>query len=1399
MKKLYSFGILLLSLLTANSQCVTNVNFNTWTQGGNPGNGNWVPQLGGTQVRQTVNGAPTFFLSPFDLMNVHVTGNFRTTDDDDDWMGFVFSYLNPMGAIDTFDCWLFDWKQQQQGGASSGKSLCRVDGVIPPGMYNTTFWNHQNTPEFTVIQNSFGTAGWNQGFNHSFELFLTYTTVTIVVDGVQTFQWTDCFKPGRFGFYNYSQKDCYYSNFQYDLYVDFDFTPQMCTGTSASFEFVNPCINANLSQYQSLQWNFGDGTIVTVNNPTFLTANKTHSYSSPGTYNVTLTLTDNNGCTATKTHQVTVAGPIVLNAAVNPPPCNGGSNGGITLAPTNGFGNYQYQWSNGTTQNTFVGASAGTYSVTVTDVACTTTQQFTINQPPPLTATTSHTDAPCGGNGTATITISGGTPPYSGVNWAGFPGYTVSLPAGTWIADFHDANGCSALLQYTETITQLPCGITTNVTTTNVSCFGGANGTATLTVTGSTPPVNITWSNGSTGATATGLTAGTHTYTYTDANPSHNFSGTVTITQPGAAMVATLNTIGIACAGLNTGEAFASVPSGGAPPYNYLWSGGYPNSPHITNLPPGSISVTVTDASGCTATAAGNISGVPSLSVTVATTPDSCFHSGKGDAVATVSGGTLPYSYSWNNFKTTNVNPSLIAGTYTVTVTDGSGCTVTGSGTVSGPPVLTTSFTLQHIACYGDNNGSFNVSAAGGTPPYTYIWNPSTVSGTNPTGLAAGIYAYTVADANGCTVLRQDTILEPDAPLTATSSHTNVTCHGANNGSITVTVSGGVTPYTFMGNPVPAGTTVIPNLSPNTYSGTLVDSNGCSVSLSETITEPGPQSLTVAATDNPCAGAQQGTVTANFVNPTGSVTYTWNPGGVQPASLNNLPSGVYDVTASDANNCSFTGSATINEPPAPSMTVSTTDATCFGGNGSATANPTGGNLPYNYAWSNNAGGNSATVTPPAGSYTVSASDADGCNQTAAFTINEPAQLNISETHTNNLCFGMSTATATVTITGGTPGYTYQWSPNVSSTNNASNLPAGNYSVTGTDANNCTAVQSITITEPPQIDVSATSVNVLCNGGNTGSVTAVGSGGTSPYTYSLTIGGSNIQTSSTGQFANQTAATYTVYVTDNNQCSDSTVVTITEPALLAGQISTVDVTCFGENNGQLTVSVNGGTPNYSYQFSQSTQNTSGTLANLSAGNYSVTITDANGCTTLQSATITEPAALVVTVLPTVAEVKSGETLNLQATINQSGSVSYTWQPTGGLSCADCDAPVFSGSFSTVYYVTATTQAGCAATASVSVTVIPNYDIFIPNVFTPNGDFMNDTWSMFGNLKDIKQFNVKVFNRWGEKVFESNDINFAWDGKYLGQTAPNGVYTYVAGFVWMDNHSDNNYKGTVTLLR
>ena len=1402
---------------------------------------------------------------------------------------------------------------------------------------------------------------------------------------------------------------------------------------------------SNLGNISTWAWNFGDGGTSTSQNPT-------HTYAAPGTYTVTLTITDISGCATTYSHDVTINPPITMAPTLDDPNCNGGSDGGITIVPAGGFGpaagygGYMYSWSNGTSQSTLVGATAGTYTLTVTDGVCTSTGQYTLNQPPAVTASVTHTDANCGAaNGTASITITGGTGgPYFGtpnpaaVNWGLGHDCTVSgqtysatgFSAGTFIADFQDANGCSAVLQYSVNIASLPCGINISTSSTPVLCFGLSTGSATVTVTGGTGTITYAWSNGGNTPTISNQPAGNYTYSVTDQSGNPTIVGTVSITQSGAAMAVSLSTVNMSCSASNDGSALASVTAGGTAPFNYLWSGVHPNNPVASGLSAGPISVTVSDANSCSATASGTVTGPPTLTINVTHVDDSCFQSRTGSALANVGGGNPPYTYSWSNIGSAQNNLSLGIGNYVVTVTDSRGCTITGSTSINQPAPFTHTLTSTNINCFGASTGTITLTAGGGIPNYTYIWNPNTASGIAPANLAAGKYVVTIQDANRCQIKDSVVLTQPATALTTAPSHTNVTCSGASNGSVAVNAAGSTTPYTYVWNPNVSTLDTISGLGANTYAVTVTDNKGCTATVSETVTDPGPQSATVTGTNNLCFGATQGTASAVFVNPTGSVTYSWS-GGLSGSPISNLVAGVYNVTATDANLCTVTGTYTVTAPAAVVMTVATTPAPCFGGNGTATATPNGGTGPFNYTWS---GSSSTTNTASivAGNFTVTSTDANTCQQTASGTISEPAAITIQVAQTDVDCFGASTGAITLTVTGGTgatytyawtpnvsttntagslaagpyritvtdqalctkdtlvtiaqpalpltvnavptdvtcfglangiirvtatggtagytyawnpnttnvadsatnlsPGpyditvtdsrlctatgsaniaqpslplsligsskdlncfqsadglasvtgaggtipytyswtpnvsvtasasalaagnytvtitdnrgctkdtlfvltqpvaltlveashtdvfchgnatgaasvtaqggtlpYAYSWNPNVSTTTSATNLAAATYNITVTDGNVCTASVSIAVLEPAALTIAATPTAVLCFGGNTGAVLAVGNGGTTAYSFTLTDG-TNTLNSANGQFNSLIAGNYVAGITDANSCVASVPVTVTEPTAMTKSVVTTPASCYQYADGKIEITTNGGVPAYSYSYSNGVSNGTGILDGLIAGMYTFTITDATGaCPLIDSAEITEPDSVTVTITPNPTEVKLGESLQLNALTNQVGLVTYSWSPAFGLSCTDCANPIFDGVYSYTYNVTVTNNTGCTATANVPVTVIPLYDVFIPNIFTPNGDGTNDTWQLFGNMKAFKQMEVMVFNRWGEKVFESTDINFGWDGRFKGDFALPGVYSYSAKFVWLNNHSDSNYKGTITLIR
>jgi gliding motility-associated-like protein len=400
-----------------------------------------------------------------------------------------------------------------------------------------------------------------------------------------------------------------------------------------------------------------------------------------------------------------------------------------------------------------------------------------------------------------------------------------------------------------------------------------------------------------------------------------------------------------------------------------------------------------------------------------------------------------------------------------------------------------------------------------------------------------------------------------------------------------------------------------------------------------------------------------------------------------------------------------------------------------------------------------------------------------------------------------LCNGAATGSIDVIANGGTPGagYTYNWNPNVSTTLSATSLTAGGYVITVLDANNCSTTITSIITEPTAVQLNLSSTGALCFGDANGNVTATTTGGVSPFNYTLTSDGINFTPSSTGQFNNLTAGNYTIEVVDNNNCPATGTVSVTEPASINAQLNITNATCYSYKNGEIITTASGGAGGYVFSSSTGITNNTGLFSGLAAGSYSVTITDQNGCSVTQVAAITEPDSVIISILPNPLEVKLGESLQLNTTTNQGGLLSYQWTPSFGLSCADCSNPVFEGVYSQPYQVTITNEDGCFGTSAVVVTVVPNYDLFFPNAFTPNTDGTNDTWQMFGNKNSMKQIEVMVFNRIGEKVFESNDLNFSWDGKFKGVESPNAVYVYTAKIVWLNNHSDSDYKGTITLIK
>jgi len=611
----------------------------------------------------------------------------------------------------------------------------------------------------------------------------------------------------------------------------------------------------------------------------------------------------------------------------------------------------------------------------------------------------------------------------------------------------------------------------------------------------------------------------------------------------------------------------------------------------------------------------------------IVVTPDQtdilCHGASTGKASVDVSGGVIPYSYSWDNGITSTENEAtdLSAGTYTVTVTDSNGCTTTETFTIKEPTALSITPSQTDVLCHGASTGKVSAVVSGGVTPYSYSWDNGITSTENEaTDLSAGTYTVTVTDANECTVTETFTIKEPTA-LSITPSQTDVLCHGALTGKGSVVVSGGVNPYSYSwDNGIASTTNEATDLSAGTYEVTVTDANGCTITESFTITEPTALSITPSLTDVLCHGASTGKASVVVTGGVNPYSYSWDNGITSTTNeATDLSAGTYEVTVTDANGCTITESFTITEPTALSITPDQTDVLCHGAlTGKAGVVVNGGTAPYMYSWDNGIASTTNEATDlSAGTYKVAVTDANGCTITETFTITEPTALSVIPNQANVLCHGALTGKASVVVSGGVAPYSYLWN-NGATSSSIDDLSVGTYTVTIKDANGCDTSEIITIIEPTKLEASVTQTNVNCNGGIDGTATVTATGGIAPYTYSWNTAA--VQTNAT--VSNLKAGTYTATITDANGCETTASVTITEPTKLEVTIIQTNVSCYGGTDGSGAVTVSGGVPPYSYRWDNGA--TTSSIDNLKAGVYAVTITDANGCSQTQKITITEPA-------------------------------------------------------------------------------------------------------------------------------------------------------------------------------
>ena len=1094
-------------------------------------------------------------------------------------------------------------------------------------------------------------------------------------------------------------------------------TPVICNGDATGTATVAVSSSVGAETYS---WTLGGGNSATA---TGLSA---------ATYICTIT-TPSNGCTVLGQVTVGEPSPIIITEESFPTNCFGGSTGTAVVSATGGTGSYSYSWNDPLNQATATatGLNSTFYTCTVTDGnSCEETiGSIFVDQPTPILISESSTALDChnASNAIASVIASGGTPFSVGPEYtylwspSGQTTSTInSLTTGTYTCDVTDANGCT-VSSNSISITNPPLMVFSE-SQTDVICNGDASGTATVTVVGGGAPYTYLWNDvlGTSGTTnfsttANGLITGTYICTITDANGCVENSAPIFIGEPTPVVISITQT-DVICNGDATGTATVSV-SGGGGGYTYIWSNG-DTGPTAFNLVSGLYFCNVLDNNGCTVTSSTIlVNQYPPIVINPTHTDVSCSPGNDGTATVSVSGGTGPgtYTYLWSSGNSTTATAiGLSTGTYTCSVTDNLGCTITSNPIFVGQatPIIFTQITSD-VDCNGGSNGEIALTVSGGTGPgtYTYLWTPGSQASSTASLLSYGYYTCMITDGNGCIVNTGNILVgQPSNPLAVIESATDVSCYGGNDGTATVSPSGGTGPYTYVWSNSSINPLTINGLASGTYDCNVTDANGCTITSDPMIVGSPAQTLYTTSQNNvTCNGINDGSATITIVNGVFPYTYLWSQGSTT-ATASSLFPGTYTCNITNSDGCMISSSAVIiPNPTSIIITPAQTNVVCFGNStGTATVSVSGGTGTgtYTYLWSTiPAQTTNTAIGLSAGNYTCSVTDdfGNGCTvPSMSITIIENAQTTFTTSYNDVICNGDSDGIATVSITGGVAPHSYIWSQG-STTANATGLNIGTYTCNITDANGCTVpTLPITISELPTLVVtSLPTTQASCFGGSTGTATVSVSGGTGAGTYTYLWNTTPAQT--TPSAIGLSAGNYICTITDLNGCTAaSTSIVVGQASQILSTTSSTDVSCYGGNDGTVTVIASGGTGAFTYSWSPG-GSTNATATSLSAGNYICTIKDANLCTvTSLSTVVNTPLPLTVAINTTDVWCINQNNGTAQA-IASGGTGPYTYQwSTGTFPWTD----QITGLSANTYTVTVTDNANCAPVTQISTILGPS---------------------------------------------------------------------------------------------
>lgn len=967
---------------------------------------------------------------------------------------------------------------------------------------------------------------------------------------------------------------------------------------------VNTCsLNANLqggTWPYSYLWSFQSGTATTQN----------LSQRNAGTYN--LRVTDNNGCRYNNFKEIYIAHSPLHRPVVLQPSClgNNGRAGFVNLT-----GPYSYTWYTMPVQNTAVAQNLppGIFQVQITNTITGCGVLDAIRIPDSLSGDIFKVNATCpNANGKAWLSNINGTGPYSYLWSSGETADTAfALAGGSRQIRLSDTQGCVSTIPF---FMQAPdTSIRARQSPEITGCPGALVYSDTIFPSGGSPPYQYFWHTQPVQTTqhATVLTIGTMNNTMihvVDANTCTHSQ----FARPTSGLRLTAQTVPATCG--NADGSATVFPQMGVAPYRYYWNTVPPQYTQTAiGLSVGTWYCSVYDTFFCNSSIVVTIpQASPQMNIQSTIQHTSC---DTAQIWVTVGSGTPPFTYSWNTSPPvySDTLHGMPFGTYTCTIQDGAGCV---------DSIIVNHHQSQLLLSSGTHNHSCSNSLGwavpqGGQAPYAWSWNtiPPVLVDT-ARNLAPGTYTCIVSDISGC--IDSASIVIPITPMVI---QTAVLPSGCSNGKAWVTSVGGISPFSYSWNTQPPQVTdTIRNLNPGTYRVRVTDNTGCADSVQVSIYSMNT-SVSQTLVNPICTLTTSGSARLTVHNGSPPYTYLWNTMPVQTtATATGLPQGIYLWTVTDINGCVFQGASTlvhVNFAITAIQQVSN-PAVCGQNNGSAAVNLSANQLvatPFTVVWNTNPPqtGPSITAVSP-GTYTWTAHNSQGCTGTGNVTIlNTQVQLQASSNVLHASCL-LNDGVATIQPLSGTPPFSWTWNTiPAQSTQTITGLPPGPLTYSFTDAFGCSGSGSVTI-QQGIIHVNTGLIHgipAFCPTYATGTVVYNVTGGTPPYSYLW----SNSQTVKTP--VNLTPGIYSVIVTDTQGCTDTSSVQISSASPVSLN-STFGIAHCQQSDGDITVYASGGQLPYTYVWQTIIPSPNQpTLQNLPAGIYPVTVTDAQGCSSVRN--------------------------------------------------------------------------------------------------------------------------------------------------------------------------------------